>query len=115
MPIDEYLHEQGSKGDHTEHELVDRASKEGLQPRGEKPQLRKGITAFIITPEMEGFSTAQKLDKLGMLGSDTCELVFEDCFVSDENVVGEICTKKILARHIFDKNISTNYFWRKYS
>ena len=50
----------------------------------------KGITAFIITPDMEGFSTAQKLDKLGMRGSDTCELVFEDCFVSDENVVGEV-------------------------
>jgi len=50
----------------------------------------KGITAFIITPDMEGFSTAQKLDKLGMRGSDTCELVFENCFVSDENVVGEI-------------------------
>jgi len=50
----------------------------------------KGITAFLITPDMEGFSTAQKLDKLGMRGSDTCELVFEDCFVSDENVVGEI-------------------------
>ena len=50
----------------------------------------KGITAFIITRDMEGFSTAQKLDKLGMRGSDTCELVFEDCFVSDENVVGEI-------------------------
>ena len=50
----------------------------------------KGITAFIITPDMEGFSTAQKLDKLGMRGSDTSELVFEDCFVSDENVVGEI-------------------------
>ena len=50
----------------------------------------KGITAFIITPDMEGFSTAQKLDKLGMRGSDTSELVFEDCFVSDENVVGKI-------------------------
>jgi len=50
----------------------------------------KGITAFLITPNMEGFSTAQKLDKLGMRGSDTCELVFEDCFVSDENVVGNI-------------------------
>ena len=50
----------------------------------------KGITAFIITSDLEGFSTAQKLDKLGMRGSDTCELVFEDCFVSDENVVGEI-------------------------
>jgi len=47
----------------------------------------KGISAFIITPEMDGFSTAQKLDKLGMRGSDTCELVFEDCFVTDENLV----------------------------
>lgn len=50
----------------------------------------KGISAFIITPDMEGFSTAQKLDKLGMRGSDTCELVFEDCFVSDENLVGNV-------------------------
>ena len=50
----------------------------------------KGITAFLITPEMDGFSTAQKLDKLGMRGSDTCELVFEDCFVSDENVMGDL-------------------------
>lgn len=50
----------------------------------------KGISAFIITPDMEGFSTAQKLDKLGMRGSDTCELVFEDCFVSDENLVGKV-------------------------
>ena len=50
----------------------------------------KGITAFIITPDMDGFSTAQKLDKLGMRGSDTCELVFEDCFVGDDNIVGHI-------------------------
>lgn len=50
----------------------------------------KGITAFIITPDMKGFTTAQKLDKLGMRGSDTCELVFEDCFVSEDNVVGNI-------------------------
>ena len=50
----------------------------------------RGITAFLITPDMDGFSTAQKLDKLGMRGSDTCELVFEDCFVSDENVMGNI-------------------------
>jgi isovaleryl-CoA dehydrogenase len=49
----------------------------------------RGISAFIITPDMDGFSTAQKLDKLGMRGSDTCELVFEDCFVSDENMMGE--------------------------
>jgi isovaleryl-CoA dehydrogenase len=50
----------------------------------------KGISAFIITPEMEGFSTAQKLDKLGMRGSDTCELVFENCFVPDDNLVGKV-------------------------
>ncbi len=50
----------------------------------------KGISAFIITPDMEGFSTAQKLDKLGMRGSDTCELVFEDCHVPEENLIGEV-------------------------
>jgi isovaleryl-CoA dehydrogenase len=50
----------------------------------------KGISAFLITPDMEGFSTAQKLDKLGMRGSDTCELVFENCFVGDESLVGEV-------------------------
>ncbi len=50
----------------------------------------KGISTFIITPDMKGFSTAQKLDKLGMRGSDTCELVFEDCFVPAENVLGKI-------------------------
>ncbi|XP_042418057.1 isovaleryl-CoA dehydrogenase, mitochondrial [Zingiber officinale] len=49
----------------------------------------KGITAFIIEKGMPGFSTAQKLDKLGMRGSDTCELVFEKCFVPEENVLGE--------------------------
>lgn len=49
----------------------------------------KGITAFIIEKGMPGFSTAQKLDKLGMRGSDTCELVFESCFVPKENVLGE--------------------------
>lgn len=50
----------------------------------------KGISAFLITPDMEGFTTAQKLDKLGMRGSDTCELVFEDCHVPEENLVGEL-------------------------
>ncbi|CAN6470840.1 unnamed protein product [Victoria cruziana] len=49
----------------------------------------KGITAFIIEKGMKGFSTAQKLDKLGMRGSDTCELVFENCFVPQENVLGQ--------------------------
>lgn len=47
------------------------------------------ITAFLIERGMKGFSTAQKLDKLGMRGSDTCELVFEDCEVPFENVLGE--------------------------
>lgn len=49
----------------------------------------RGITAFLIEKTMNGFSTAQKLDKLGMRGSNTCELVFEDCEVPYENVLGE--------------------------
>jgi isovaleryl-CoA dehydrogenase len=48
----------------------------------------RGITAFIIEKGMHGFSTAQKLDKLGMRGSDTCELVFVECEVPEENVLG---------------------------
>src|SRR6201986_1404372 len=50
----------------------------------------RGITAFIIEKGMKGFSTAQKLDKLGMRGSDTAELVFQDCEVPAENVLGEV-------------------------
>ena len=49
----------------------------------------KGITAFLIEKGMKGFSTAQKLDKLGMRGSNTCELVFEDCEVPEENILGQ--------------------------
>lgn len=53
----------------------------------------KGVTAFVVdranTPR-ETFSAHQKLDKLGMRGSDTCELVFDRCFVPDENVLGEV-------------------------
>jgi isovaleryl-CoA dehydrogenase len=49
----------------------------------------KGITAFLIEKGMPGFSTAQKLDKLGMRGSNTCELVFQDCEVPAENVLGQ--------------------------
>ncbi len=49
----------------------------------------KGVTAFIIEKGMKGFSTAQKLDKLGMRGSDTCELLFENCEVPFENMLGE--------------------------
>src|SRR6201997_1412402 len=50
----------------------------------------RGITAFIIEKGMKGFSTAQKLDKLGMRGSDTSELLFEDCEVPEKNVLGEV-------------------------
>jgi isovaleryl-CoA dehydrogenase len=50
----------------------------------------RGITAFLIEKGLKGFSTAQKLDKLGMRGSNTCELVFEDCEVPEENVLGQI-------------------------
>ncbi len=50
----------------------------------------KGVTAFIIERGIKGFSTAQKLDKLGMRGSDTCELVFQDCEVPVENVLAEV-------------------------
>ena len=50
----------------------------------------RGVTAMIIERGFKGFSTAQKLDKLGMRGSDTCELVFDDCEVPAENVLGEV-------------------------
>src|SRR5487761_2487102 len=50
----------------------------------------RGITAFIIEKDMKGFAPAQKLDKLGMRGSDTSELVFTDCEVPEENVLGAV-------------------------
>jgi len=50
----------------------------------------KGITAFFVEKGMKGFSTAQKLDKFGMRGSNTCELIFENCEVPEENILGEI-------------------------
>ncbi len=50
----------------------------------------KGITAFIVERDFKGFSRAQKLDKLGMRGSNTCELVFNDCEVPHENILGEL-------------------------
>src|SRR5690554_586126 len=53
-------------------------------------QHSRGITAFIIERDFPGFSTAQKLDKLGMRGSNTCELVFENCRVPAANVLGEV-------------------------
>ena len=54
-----------------------------------KDQGSRAMTAFIIEKGFKGFRTAQKLDKLGMRGSDTCELVFEDCEIPGENVLGE--------------------------
>ena len=57
-----------------------------LNPNTPSPE----ITAFIIEKGMRGFSTAQKLDKLGMRGSDTCELVFDNCRVPAGNVLGEV-------------------------
>jgi isovaleryl-CoA dehydrogenase len=50
----------------------------------------RGITAFLVEKGFRGFSTAQKLDKLGMRGSNTCELVFQDCEVPEENVLGQV-------------------------
>jgi isovaleryl-CoA dehydrogenase len=50
----------------------------------------RGMTAFIVEKGFKGFTQAQKLDKLGMRGSDTCELVFQDCEVPEENVLGEV-------------------------
>jgi isovaleryl-CoA dehydrogenase len=50
----------------------------------------RGITAFLIEKGYKGFSTAQKLDKLGMRGSNTCELVFQDCEVPEENVLSAV-------------------------
>src|SRR5213595_199379 len=50
----------------------------------------RGITAFIVEKGFKGFTPAQKLDKLGMRGSDTCELVFDNCEVPEENVLSEV-------------------------
>ena len=50
----------------------------------------RGITAFLVEKDFKGFSIAQKLDKLGMRGSPTCEIVFQDCEVPEENVLGAL-------------------------
>ncbi len=50
----------------------------------------KGVTAFLVEKNFPGFLTAQKLDKLGMRGSNTCELVFENCRVPEENILGKL-------------------------
>lgn len=55
-----------------------------------KEEGSRAMTAFIVERGMKGFRTAQKLDKLGMRGSDTCELVFEDCEIPEENILGTL-------------------------
>ena len=55
-----------------------------------RPAGSRCMTAFIVEKGMKGFSTAQKLDKLGMRGSNTCELVFENCEIPAENIIGEV-------------------------
>ncbi len=55
-----------------------------------RPAGSRCMTAFIVEKGMKGFSTAQKLDKLGMRGSNTCELVFDNCEIPAENIVGEV-------------------------
>ena len=58
--------------------------------KGDPSLGNRGVTAMIVERGFKGFSTAQKLDKLGMRGSDTCELIFDDCEVPVENVLGEV-------------------------
>jgi isovaleryl-CoA dehydrogenase len=55
-----------------------------------KEMKSKAMTAFLVEKGMKGFTTAQKLDKLGMRGSNTCELVFEDCEIPETNILGEV-------------------------
>ncbi|HEX4943744.1 MAG TPA: isovaleryl-CoA dehydrogenase [Usitatibacteraceae bacterium] len=55
-----------------------------------KEQGSRAMTAFLVEKGMKGFSTAQKLDKLGMRGSNTCELVFADCEIPEENILGQV-------------------------
>lgn len=64
----------------------------------------RGITAFIIERGFPGFSTHQKLDKIGMRGSDTCELVFEDCFVP-EGIEVPCIHSRMHTHMIFSENV----------
>lgn len=58
--------------------------------RTDKEAGSRGITAFIVEKQFPGFLTAQKLDKLGMRGSNTCELIFENCEIPEENILGKV-------------------------
>lgn len=61
-----------------------------MYAKTEPEKASKGITAFIVEKSFEGFSCARKLDKLGMRGSNTGELIFDNVFVPQANVLGEI-------------------------
>lgn len=61
-----------------------------MYAKTEPDKASKGITAFIVDSSSKGFSCARKLDKLGMRGSNTGELVFDNLFIPDENVLGEV-------------------------
>ena len=58
--------------------------------RTDKSSRSHGITAFLVEKNFPGFYTAQKLDKLGMRGSNTCELIFENCDIPSDNILGEM-------------------------
>ena len=60
------------------------------------------MTAFVVEKDMPGFTTAQKLDKLGMRGSNTCELVFENCRIPDANIIGEVNEGTYILMHGLD-------------
>ncbi len=72
-----------------DHQRPARRYADRLHAHRRRDQGSRAMTAFIIEKGFKGFRTAQKLDKLGMRGSDTCELVFEDCEIPEENVLGE--------------------------
>ena len=61
-----------------------------IYAKTEPEKKSRGITAFIVEKDFPGFTQAQKLDKLGMRGSNTCELVFQDCEVPEENILGQL-------------------------
>ncbi|KAK0196609.1 acyl-CoA dehydrogenase/oxidase [Armillaria mellea] len=89
------MSETGSGSDVVSMRLKAEKVSGGYKLNGNKFWITNGPIAstFVVyakTRDSEGFSTGEKLDKFGMRGSDTCELIFEDCFVPDENVLGEV-------------------------
>ena len=76
----------------------------------------RGLSAFIVERGTPGYSTAQKLDKLGMRGSNTCELVFEDCEVPEENVLGaegkgvNVDNTRVEAGHLGQIDVIVDHF-----